>query len=328
MRKPFLPALSASVPAARSAATVAITVVMAAVFAGGISFISSAIAAPQQTSSQHSSRHILSRNTSSQHTSSQNTSSPPLSRKLATSLNAHKYSATIALCDQTLRTQPNNFDAYLYRSEAELITDQREKAIADAGHAIELNPSYIKPYVIQSQSLLLADTHEQGIAECTELSEKEPFAPAPYFYRALFYLLTDKSKEAIVDLDRALTLKPPMGLRAWICGAKFSAYKSLNEKREAMFSFREAVTGLNKQMGLYPEDLSILYIRGVITHFADKPTSDFEKTIASKPGPVLEYLSRHVIAAQEIGKKHYTEAEKLLEKTLFSGRATRALMAC
>lgn len=290
MKKPFLPA---------------ITITATALFAGGLSLFPSAIAAPQKTSNQH---------TSSQH--SDQRSSSPLSRKLASALYSHQYQETIALCDQALRWQPNNFDAYLYRCEAELITDQRKKAIADAGRASKLNPSYIKPYVIQSQSLLLADTHEQGIADCTKLSEKEPFAPAPYLYRALFYLLTDKSKEAIVDLDRALALKPPIGLRAWIHGAKFSAYKSLNEKREAMHSFREAEAGLNKQMELYPEDLSILYIRGVITHFADKPTSDFEKTIAGKPGPVVEYLSRHVVAAQQIEQKHYAEAERLLEKNI------------
>lgn len=261
-----------------------------AAFASGLTFLQSAISTPQHSTS--------------------------LSRKLKTTLNAHKYKETIALCDQALRSQPDNFDAYLYRSEAELITDQRQKAIEDAGRASKLNPSYIKPYVIQSQSLLLADTHEEGIAECTKMLKKEPFAPAPYFYRALFYLLTDRSRDALLDLDRALALKPPKGLGAWITGAKFSAHKSLAEKDAAMRCFRQAQSGLNEQISLYSEDLSVLYIRGVITHFADKPTSDFETTISGEPGPVVEYLSRHVIAAKEIERKHYNEAEKLLEKNI------------
>lgn len=293
MRKSFLPA---------------ITFVIAAVFASGFSFLPSAFGSPQHSNTAPNS------STSSKPSSAATV--PALIRKARESLYAHQYKQAIAACDQVLRLQPDNFDAYMYRCEADLITDQREKAIADAGRAIKLNPSYIKPYVIQSQSLLLADTHEQGIAECTKLSEKEPYAPAPYFYRALYYLLTDKSREALVDLDRALALNPPMGLRAWICGAKFSAHKSLGEKREGLKWFRQAESGLNKQMALYPEDLSVLYIRGVITYFADLPTTDFEKAIAGKPGPVVEYLSRHDIAAKEIEQEHYAQAEKLLEKNI------------
>lgn len=284
------------------------TLVVAAVYASGFAFLPSTIAAPQQSNTSTASSTLPTPNTTS--------TLSALVRQARESLYSHQYKQAIATCDQILRSQPDNFDAYLYRCEAELITDQRDKAIADAGRAIKLNPAYIKPYVIQSQSLLLADTHEQGIAECTKLSEKEPYAPAPYFYRALYYLLTDKSREALVDLDRALALKPPMGLRAWICGAKFSTHKSLKEKREALQWLRQAESGLNKQMALYPEDLSVLYIRGVITYFADWPTSDFEKTIASNPGPVVEYIARHDIAAKEIDAKHYREAEKLLEKNI------------
>lgn len=120
----------------------------------------------------------------------------------------HKYEEALSLLDQAIMLDPENENAYIFRSSIYLTQDKLKEAIDDSNLALKVNKRNEFAYVNRAHALISLKQYEQAIEDCDNALKINPeFYPA-YVNRGTALYYKDRLREAIRDLTIALGKLP------------------------------------------------------------------------------------------------------------------------
>ena len=138
---------------------------------------------------------------------------------------------------------PDDAETLLSRADVYRELGEKQKALADADHALKLQPGW--PIAVRDRARLLAedDRLDEAVGQLEELARREPKDVNTLLQLALFYSVQKNSAKAIETYTGALALDP----QNWqaLC-ERGDVYLNVGKQAEAVADFEQAIK-LNRQ---------------------------------------------------------------------------------
>ena len=165
----------------------------------------------------------------------------------------HNYEASIKLCDEAIKLNPNSARAYGGRGGAYGVLNQPQQAIADCTKAIELDPNYAQAYNNRGAAYGTLRNYQQAIADFNKAIELDPNFALAYNNRGSTLLFLGNPAQALADLNKAIELEPKLDL----------AYASRGMYYLSAGNFLVAVNDFDKAIELNPRLAAAYHFRGI-----------------------------------------------------------------
>ena len=141
----------------------------------------------------------------------------------------HKYDEAIHVLTEAIKFDPDNENAYIFRSSIYLTLDNLKEAIDDANRALKINKRNEFAYVNRAHALIALKQYDQAVQDCDNALRVNPeFYPA-YVNRGTAFYYKDKLMEAIRDLTIAVD-RLPEGQRAHPYYVRSKCYDKLGKE--------------------------------------------------------------------------------------------------
>ena len=180
------------------------------------------------------------------------------------------YEASIKLCDEAIKLNPNSARAYGGRGGAYGVLNQPQQTIKDCTKAIELDPNYAQAYNNRGAAYGNLRNFQQAMADFSKAIELDPTLALAYNNRGGTLLFLGNAAQALADLNKAIELEPKLDL----------AYANRGLYYFSSRNFSAAVIDLNKAIELNPKLAAAYHFRGMsyqsMGQFA-KAQADFAK---------------------------------------------------
>lgn len=195
---------------------------------------------------------------------------------------------------RALELDANSDIAYAGRSDAEFAKGDYEKAVADAKKAIELKPdSHPEAYLILGTLADRNGDHEARIGYMNKAIALAPDFAEAYAGRGNGYLAENKYDLALVDLNKAVALKPELS------GMLQQAFEVAYVQRGGLYvkdgNYGAAIDDYTRALQLTPLNTRALNDRGDaynMTGDFGSAIADFTKAIESDPSYPYAYSNR------------------------------------
>ena len=149
----------------------------------------------------------------------------------------------LADLNQALALVPDDAETLLSRADVYRELGEKQKALADADHALKLQPGW--PIAVRDRARLLAedDRLDEAVGQLEELARREPKDVDTLLQLALFYSVQKNSAKAIETYTGVLALDP----QNWqaLC-ERGDVYLNVGKQAEAVADFEQAIK-LNRQ---------------------------------------------------------------------------------
>ena len=119
-----------------------------------------------------------------------------------------RYQEAIAVCNQVLRDNPKNVEAYYRRGMAYYRLQKYDQALADLEKAIGLDPKHSRSYNGRGGVFYSLKRYQEAIQNFDTALSIDPSYGSAYINRALCKRELKDPRGALADLDRALQLDP------------------------------------------------------------------------------------------------------------------------
>lgn len=183
----------------------------------------------------------------------------------------HNFNASIKLCDEAIKLNPNSSRAYSGRGGAYGILNNFQQsikdctkaveldptnamaynnrgasygnlqnynaAIPDFTKAIELDPNFAMAYNNRGSTLRYIGNVQQGLQDLNKAIELDPKIDIAYVNRAFCYVAMNDAQRAIADLDKAIELNPKFAAAYYVRG---NCYQHLGNQSQAQADFAKA----------------------------------------------------------------------------------------
>ena len=180
------------------------------------------------------------------------------------------YEASIKLCDEAIKLNPNSARAYGGRGGAYGVLNQPQQTIADCTKAIELDPNYAQAYNNRGAAYGNLRNFQQALNDFNKAIELDPTLALAYNNRGGTLLFLGNGAQAFADFNKAIELEPKLDL----------AYANRGLYYFSMKNFSSAVADLDKAIELNPKLAAAYHFRGMsyqsMGQFA-KAQADFAK---------------------------------------------------
>jgi tetratricopeptide (TPR) repeat protein len=202
---------------------------------------------------------------------------------------AGRYDETIAVCDEVLRSEPENSRVYALRGYAFLLKKQNSKrAIADFSEVIRRHPDNAAIHVVRAKAYRQDKDYDRAIADYTAVIRLNPHCAEAYAGRGGCYMMKKVMGKAIADYTSALRFDPA---QTWVLCARAEAYLWKNEGSRVLADL-EGI--LRKD----PDNRQAKAIRCSIYLFAlrdfDRVIADTSELIRQDPNPAQWHSLRSV----------------------------------
>ncbi len=113
------------------------------------------------------------------------------------------YRSGLAIWDDTIAKQPNNWRAWLCRGVAHGNRSSHDKAISDFNRAIELYPAYTRAFYNRAIMYEKKGRHQESIDDFGKAIELKPNYAEAYYGRAMLHLAGGDYQKARADAEKA-----------------------------------------------------------------------------------------------------------------------------
>lgn len=182
------------------------------------------------------------------------------------------YRGVVKLCDEAIKLNANNAQAYALRGAIYKEMQNYDAAISDLSKAIELQPDYAAAYNDRGTVYQAQQNFSQAFSDYDKGVRLDPNEPAGYVNRGMMYLVTSKFNEAVADANKAIELQN-----------NFAAAYALRAGAYLEIGGVEAETilaDLNRAIELDPKLAFAYYCRGIFWRAVGDPAkaqADFDK---------------------------------------------------
>ena len=182
------------------------------------------------------------------------------------------YRGVVKLCDEAIKLNANNAQAYALRGAIYKELQNYDAAISDLSKAIELQPDYAAAYNDRGTVYQAQQNFSQAFSDYDKGVKLDPNEPAGYVNRGMMYLVTSKFNEAVADANKAIELQN-----------NFAAAYALRAGAYLEIGGVEAETilaDLNRAIELDPKLAFAYYCRGIFWRAVGDPAkaqADFDK---------------------------------------------------
>ncbi len=122
------------------------------------------------------------------------------------SLDYGRYDETIDICTEILSVSPDNYDAYVYRSNAYLKKNDFTRAQADLEKMLSINPVSGETCILLGHIHLEKENYSYAIEYSTKGIELLPSNPVPYLIRGIAYFKTGNKTQSKEDLRKYMEM--------------------------------------------------------------------------------------------------------------------------
>ena len=109
---------------------------------------------------------------------------------------------------QAINIDPNMVDAYLFRGETYLKSDEYDKALSDFDQAIKLDKNKENAYLFRAMVFKKLNEHDKEISDINRVININPANAQAFLARANLYFNMNKWNEAIADYDKVIEIQP------------------------------------------------------------------------------------------------------------------------
>lgn len=239
-----------------------------------------------------------------------------------------RYEKTIAICNQILRNNPEQFAAYYQRGQAFTQLKQHQAAIDDYTEAISFHNHYTEAFYYRANAFMAIGMHQEAIADYN-IAEKldGSFSKVP-FMRAQAYAKLQEVEKAIADYDKYLGTNPE-DIRAlnnlaglyWRTGNIFGAMETYNRGlrmdnyahqlriNRGRLHYQQddlelALRDFSVALKLGANTTDVYYYRGVVhyelKHY-DQAINDFTEGLRGDPQNAVNFYYRRALAHHHNG---------------------------
>ena len=124
----------------------------------------------------------------------------------------------IADCTEAIRIDPSYFDAYNWRGESFLGTEEYDKAIGDFTEAIRLRPTRSDAYIGRGYGFLGTEDYDKAIGDFTEAIRLDPKNSYAYTCKGDIFRKKKEYAKAIAYFTEVVRIDPKDS-NAYVCAA-------------------------------------------------------------------------------------------------------------
>ncbi|WP_232103360.1 tetratricopeptide repeat protein [Gimesia algae] len=156
--------------------------------------------------------------------------------------------AAVSSFSKLIEKQPDNVDAYLYRSSAYIQLNLLEQALDDCNTITELAPQNHYAFLNRGAIYGIMDEDEKCIKEMTRCLELMPDQQDALRNRAYAYSRTGKIETALTDFNRLIELAPD---KSSYYSERGNCFLSLQKYSEAIQDYTQALQWIKDSWELY-----------------------------------------------------------------------------
>ena len=162
------------------------------------------------------------------------------------------YTQAIALYDQYIKLNPEDFRGYFNRGTTEMNAQKYTEAEQDFTKTLSLNPVYKEAYYYRGQSFVKQKKYDLAIKDYTHILDKDPRSVPFLKLRAKAYSENKQNDLALQDLDFAIGIAKLEG----------DLYKRRAELKIVLHDIDGALKDYHAVGKLMPEYKMVHYIKG------------------------------------------------------------------
>ncbi|MGC8908109.1 MAG: tetratricopeptide repeat protein [Desulfomonilaceae bacterium] len=144
----------------------------------------------------------------------------------------NQWDKAITLFDRCIKADPDDWAAYVGRSRAYVGSGNLQRALEDAGKALQKKPDSSLAYGQRGIVEKVLQKYDEALRDFTEAIKLDPGYAWAYAQRADIYSRQQDQEKALQDANKAIQLKPnfveALRLRAWIL-SRMGKCKEANE---------------------------------------------------------------------------------------------------
>jgi tetratricopeptide (TPR) repeat protein len=200
-------------------------------------------------------------------------------------LRSNGYEKAVALCNEAIKFDPNEPDAYLLRGNAFNEIKEYGKAVLDFTKVIKIVPILPQPYFFRAKIYAHSGDHKKAVKDYTVAIILDPKQAFIYNNRGLSFRNMKEYEKAISDFTEAINLDPE---NAIYYDARGYTYFQIKD-------YSNAISDLTEAIRLEPEKASYFFGRGeAYYHLSEyyKAISDYTRTLELDPKFRGAYLNR------------------------------------
>mgnify|MGYP001339937026 FL=1 len=213
------------------------------------------------------------------------------------------------ICEEILKSEPNNFNAYYLLGVIAFQTKNYIKSDDLISKAIEINPKNSEFYNFKGIALIHINKFEEAIESWTKAIEIDPNSLDAYNNRGNALIKLKKNKLALKNFDQALKLKPNF---SQALHNRSVVLKNLNK-------FEVALESVNKAIEINPKYVDAYNLKGVILrelNQIENSLNSYDKAIKLNPNFADAHLNRGNLLLNEnkqlnLALESFTKALKI-----------------
>ena len=213
------------------------------------------------------------------------------------------------ICEEILKSEPNNFNAYYLLGVIAFQTKNYIKSDDLISKAIEINPKNSEFYNFKGIALIHINKFEEAIESWTKAIEIDPNSLDAYNNRGNALIKLKKNELALKNFDQALKLKPNF---SQALHNRSVVLKNLNR-------FEVALESVNKAIEINPKYVDAYNLKGVILrelNQIENSLNSYDKAIKLNPNFADVHLNRGNLLLNEnkqlnLALESFTKALKI-----------------
>ena len=213
------------------------------------------------------------------------------------------------ICEEILKSEPNNFNAYYLLGVIAFQTKNYIKSDDLISKAIEINPKNSEFYNFKGIALIHINKFEEAIESWTKAIEIDPNSLDAYNNRGNALIKLKKNELALKNFDQALKLKPNF---SQALHNRSVVLKNLNR-------FEVALESVNKAIEINPKYVDAYNLKGVILrelNQIENSLNSYDKAIKLNPNFADAHLNRGNLLLNEnkqlnLALESFTKALKI-----------------
>ena len=213
------------------------------------------------------------------------------------------------ICEEILKSEPNNFNAYYLLGVIAFQTKNYIKSDDLISKAIKINPKNSEFYNFKGIALIHINKFEEAIESWTKAIEIDPNSLDAYNNRGNALIKLKKNELALKNFDQALKLKPNF---SQALHNRSVVLKNLNR-------FEVALESVNKAIEINPKYVDAYNLKGVILrelNQIENSLNSYDKAIKLNPNFADAHLNRGNLLLNEnkqlnLALESFTKALKI-----------------
>lgn len=164
-----------------------------------------------------------------------------------------EYNLALSDFNHSLKLQPTDFDALLWRSRILSQKRQFHKALASVNKALAVSPDNPQALIIRALCYVHSGQTELAVREAHKLEEKFPRSDATYHYCATIYFEAKMLETALEFCNRAISFNPNSAL---LFGGRAVIYADMEK-------WEQAIEDCNRSLKIDSQRTTVFAVRGL-----------------------------------------------------------------